>query len=162
MRPRYEVSLVQWVWSEVWFMFCLYWFRSVHSTVLYWTVLNICRCTDTKQKNETWKLLCMQTTASISRNPLWTRGSLIEQTFLLQFRFDGNFVLTLPMMTSSNGNIFRVNGPLWGESTADRWVPLTKAFDAELWCFLWSAPEQTIEQTRDAGNLKCHRHSNAK
>ena len=26
-------------------------------------------------------------------------------------------------------------------------VPLTKASDAELWCFMWSAPEQTVEQT---------------
>ena len=25
--------------------------------------------------------------------------------------------------------------------------PLTKASDAELWCFLWSTPEQTDEQT---------------
>ena len=24
--------------------------------------------------------------------------------------------------------------------------PLTKASDAELWCFLWSAPEQTVEE----------------
>ena len=52
-------------------------------------------------------------------------------------------------MTSSNGNIFRVIGPLWGESTGHRWIPLTKASDAELWCFLWSAPEQTIERTTD-------------
>ena len=41
---------------------------------------------------------------------------------------------------------FRVTGPLWGESTHHRWIPLTKASDAELWCFLWSAPEQTVEQ----------------
>ena len=41
-----------------------------------------------------------------------------------------------PMMTSSNGNIFRVTGPLWGESTGHRWIPLTNASDAELWCFL--------------------------
>ena len=34
------------------------------------------------------------------------------------------------MMTSSNGNIFRVTGPLWGESTGHRWIPLTKASDA--------------------------------
>ena len=27
------------------------------------------------------------------------------------------------MMTSSNGNIFRVTGPLWGESTGHRWLP---------------------------------------
>ena len=45
------------------------------------------------------------------------------------------------MMTSSNGNIFRVTGPLCGEFTGHRWIPLTKASDAELWCFLWSAPE---------------------
>ena len=50
-------------------------------------------------------------------------------------------------MTSSNGNIFRVTDPLWGESTGDRWITLTTASDAELWCFLWSAPEQTAEQT---------------
>ena len=49
------------------------------------------------------------------------------------------------MMTSSNGNTFRVTGPLWGESTGHRWIPLTKASDAELWCFPWSAPEQMIE-----------------
>ena len=42
------------------------------------------------------------------------------------------------MMTSSNGNIFRVTGPLWGESIGHRWILLKKASDAELWCFLWS------------------------
>ena len=55
--------------------------------------------------------------------------------------------LALVTMTSSNGNIFRVTGPLWGESTDHRWIPLKKANDAELWCFLWTAPEQTVEQT---------------
>ena len=45
------------------------------------------------------------------------------------------------MMTSSNGNIFRVTGPLCGEFTGLRWIPHTKASGAELWCFLWSAPE---------------------
>ena len=50
------------------------------------------------------------------------------------------------MMTSSNGNIFRVTGPLWGEFTGDRWTPLTKASDAELWCFLSSVPEQMVEK----------------
>ena len=42
------------------------------------------------------------------------------------------------MMTSSNGNIFRVTGRLCGEFTGPRWIPHTKASDAELWCFLWS------------------------
>ena len=56
-------------------------------------------------------------------------------------------LLGSPMVTSSNGNIFRVTGPLWGESAGHRWIPFTKASDAELWCFLWSALEQTTEQT---------------
>ena len=37
------------------------------------------------------------------------------------------------MMTSSNGNIFRVTGPLWGETTGHRWIlhtkPVTRSFD---------------------------------
>ena len=44
------------------------------------------------------------------------------------------------MMTSSNGIIFRVTGPLLGHDdtfprgrpTGHRWIPLTKASDAEL------------------------------
>ena len=49
------------------------------------------------------------------------------------------------MMTSSNGNIFRVTGHLCGEFTGPRWIPHTKASDAKLWCLLWSAPESTVE-----------------
>ena len=41
-------------------------------------------------------------------------------------------VYILTMMTSSNGNIFRVTGPLCGEFTGDRWIPRTKASDAGL------------------------------
>ena len=37
------------------------------------------------------------------------------------------------MMTSPNGNIFRVTGPLWGKSTGHRWIPshrpVTRSFD---------------------------------
>ena len=51
-------------------------------------------------------------------------------------------------MTSSNGNIFRVTGSLCGEITGHRWIPLTKASDAELWCFLWSAPDRLSKQSR--------------
>ena len=57
-------------------------------------------------------------------------------------------------ITPSNGNIFRVTGPLWWESTGRRWIPLTKARDAELWCFIstngWA-------NDRDAGDLRCRR-----
>ena len=43
------------------------------------------------------------------------------------------------MMTSSDGNIFRVTGHLCGEFTGHRWITRTKASDEELWCFHWSA-----------------------
>ena len=45
------------------------------------------------------------------------------------------------IMTSSNGNICRVTGHLCGKFTGPRWIPRTKASDAELWCFLWSVSE---------------------
>ena len=43
------------------------------------------------------------------------------------------------MMTSSNGKIFRVTVPLWGEggSNGHRWIPLIKGSDAELWYFFY-------------------------
>ena len=50
------------------------------------------------------------------------------------------------MMTSSNGNVFCVTGPLCREFTGHRWIPLTKASYAKLWCFLWPAPEQINNQ----------------
>ena len=62
------------------------------------------------------------------------------------------------MMTSSNGNIYALLDPLWGESTGDRWIHLTKASDAELWCFLWFAHEQTVEQAIETPVIwRCHR-----
>ena len=53
------------------------------------------------------------------------------------------------MMTASNGHIFRVTGPVCGEFTGHRWIPHTKASDAELWYFLWSVPEQKDVQTME-------------
>ena len=38
---------------------------------------------------------------------------------------------------------FRVTGLLCREFTGDRWIPRTKASDAEILYFLWSLPEQT-------------------
>ena len=50
------------------------------------------------------------------------------------------------MMTSSNGNLFRVIGHLCGEITGLRWIPISKASDAELWCFLWSVPDKRLSK----------------
>ena len=49
------------------------------------------------------------------------------------------------MMTSSTGNIFRATGPLWGEFTGHRWIPLTKPVTRIFDIFFWFTPEQTIE-----------------
>ena len=51
-----------------------------------------------------------------------------------------NRLLGLATMMSWSGNIFPITGPLCGDSPY-------KASDTKLWCFLWSAPEQTVEQT---------------
>ena len=45
------------------------------------------------------------------------------------------------MMTSSNGNIFRVTVHLCGEFTGHRWILRTKASDADLWCLFLCAFE---------------------
>ena len=51
------------------------------------------------------------------------------------------------MMTSSNGNIFRVTGHLCGEFTGPRWIPRTKASDAELWCIIWCLNKPLSKQS---------------
>ena len=58
------------------------------------------------------------------------------------------------IMTSLNENIFRINGPLLGESTGCGWIPLTKASDAELWYFLWSLFTSTTIFMQECGNYE--------
>ena len=61
------------------------------------------------------------------------------------FLLEQSYGHMLYMMTSSNENIFRVIDPLYREFTGLRWLPLTKASNAELWRFLRPVPEQTTE-----------------
>ena len=65
------------------------------------------------------------------------------------------------MMTSSNGNIFGVTGLLCGEFTGHRWIPLTMASDAELWYFLWSAPERSRHRWFETPSRSLWRYCNA-
>ena len=60
------------------------------------------------------------------------------------------------MMTSSNKNIFRVTRPLCGEFTGHRWIPRTKASEAELWCYAWTNGWANYQ---DAVDLRRHRGS---
>ena len=60
-------------------------------------------------------------------------------------------------MTSSNGNIFRVTGPLWGEFTGPGEFPtqrpVTRSFDVSLIC-VWI---NGWVNNREAGDLRRHR-----
>ena len=59
-------------------------------------------------------------------------------------------------MTSSNGNIFRVTDHLCGEFNGPRWIPRTKASDAELWFFFCVWINGWVNN-REAGDLRRYR-----
>ena len=80
---------------------------------------------------------------------LITSTDQIEFTHILQFLVPGTGPWS--MMTSWNGNIFRVIDPLCGEFTDHRWIPFAKAIDAGLCFFLW------LRSHREAGDLRRHR-----
>ena len=63
-------------------------------------------------------------------------------------------MLPISMMTSSNGNIFRVTGPLRGEFTGTRWIPRTKASDAELWWVFYLCLNKRWVNNGEAGDLR--------
>ena len=65
-------------------------------------------------------------------------------------------VTLLPIMAASNDNFFRVTGPLCGKFTGLRWIPVTKASNTDLWCFLWSAWINDWVNDHEAGGLRCH------
>ena len=65
----------------------------------------------------------------------------------------GDMPYCLAMMTSSNGNIFRVTGPLCGEFTGHPTQrPVTRIFDVffDLWL------NKRLSNTREAGDLRRH------
>ena len=102
-------------------------------------------------------LLCYDRHRSISAKRLATFGSGKESKKCPQLQFHSSLISVL-MMTSSNGNIFRVTDLLCEGFIGHRWIPLTKASDAELWCFLWSAPWiNGWVNNRKAGDLRRHR-----
>ena len=86
--------------------------------------------------------------ASRNGNLLWGPWRRLVKDFFTYsgLRTMNSESLRLFMLTSSNGNIFRVTGlvRIIHRSPVD---PLTKADGAELWCYHWSAPEQMVEQT---------------
>ena len=85
-----------------------------------------------------WRLTPKKTSKLRIAGPLWEestdgfphRGQVTQKRYPCHGAFKN---CRYDFMTSSNGNIFRVTGTLCGEFTGHRWIPLTKASDAELW-----------------------------
>ena len=104
--------------------------------------------------------------ASYVDTSIWVALFLLGQCYKYGFlwllnvvwrSFSSNNPLVYTMMTSSNGIIFRVTGPMCGWFTGHRRISLTKASDPELWCFLWSAPWiNGWVNNREAGDLRRH------
>ena len=92
-----------------------------------------------------WNFIALRTRTKVIKKTDFYKRLFVSYLFSMCFMFDDQNLYN--MMASSNGNIFRVTGPLWGESTGHRWISLTKASDGKLWGFIWSAHEQTVDQT---------------
>ena len=97
-----------------------------------------------------WKFTQRMTLSLTSSVPRWNcqkdlpivKDVLTQQdSAIFQFKMRFEWISVSNMMTSSNGNIFRVTGHLCGKFTGPRWISHTKASDAELWCYLWFTPE---------------------
>ena len=50
--------------------------------------------------------------------------------------------------------------PFVREFTGHRWIPRTKASDAELWCFTWSPLAPTVDRTMETPSRWLWRHCN--
>ena len=72
--------------------------------------------------------------------------------------------MTVSMMTSSNGNIFRVTGHLCGKFTGPRWISRKKASDADLrlnkrlskqpWGWWFETPAWSLWRHRNESKIK--------
>ena len=98
-----------------------------------------------------WKERLVLSATIIQLNRTWKEIPWVPICITMILFFKSRFLgslesyLVKQFMMILNGNVFRITGPLWEESTGHRWIPLTKASDAKLWCFLWYGPHQTVE-----------------
>ena len=104
-------------------------------------------------------------TKGIKRGQKTPRWSLLPTTDP-SGPFVSTSTLCADMMTSSNGNNFRVTRPLREWFTVHWWIPLTKACDAELWCFRWCLNKRLSKQSRcgwfDTPSRSLRHHCNEK
>ena len=89
---------------------------------------------------------CFMTPYSVNR-PQW---SLVCFSYYRQFSVDSRDSITKPSINvvtlATHDDVikwkhFPHNWPFVRGIRRSRWIPHTKASDAELWCFLWSASE---------------------
>ena len=80
-----------------------------------------------------WILLKFVPRSLINKHPALVHRAVTftQRRMLMRKIFSWDLIRCLPI-TSSNGNIFRVTGPLWGKSICHRWIPPTKVSKAEL------------------------------
>ena len=114
----------------------------------HWAFVGGIHCSAAEQTVESPVSLVMTALCNGQWTNVYTEFAVLSGVFLegCQGRFTSRKHVTMHDDVMKL-NIFRVAGPLWRKFTGYRWIPLTKASDAELWCFLSSAPEQLVEQT---------------
>ena len=61
----------------------------------------------------------------------WWRCVEAQWSLCYYIPSDHKFLFSFNMMTSSNGNVFCVTGPLCGEFTGQRWIPLASEFPSQ-------------------------------
>ena len=138
------------IWANLRFSGCSSLGEIHYEMGLLWTVKNKLLWNESNvmvfiQENEFESVVCKMTAIFPDLNVL-TRKTNIVITVAADPQHQIVLHSQQAPMTSSKRDSFRVTGPLWRESTGHRWIPLIKVSDGGLWCFLWSAPEQTVEQ----------------
>ena len=104
---------------------------------MYWVLVNLIERDQTHTRYIWHPLYLTQYQAGVKYSRIEMIAVKTQRTVVFWLAYGpigANIVYIIPraMMTSSNGNIFRVT---------DQWIPLTKASDAELWYFFLSEPE---------------------
>ena len=96
-----------------------------------------------------------------SMPPLTHRGLVthicVNASVTLVIVTAGDGYSVIIMMTSSNGNIFRLTAALWEEFTGDRLIPLIKASDQAFMFPLTCARINGWANNREAGDLRRYR-----
>ena len=83
-------------------------------------------------------------------------ASYAENVSIWWRHHDIYYITYIPQYFVGTGEICIANGPLWRESTGLRWIPLTKASGAVLWCLIY-AWTNGWANNRDAGDSSDHR-----